>query len=288
MTPNSRCSRRGAALAAGLAAVSLAISPAAVQGGFLTQYTGNTQMSDSGASVGGVVDFAVYQNPTGQNWETDLGISSAVTGSGVDATAAYVYFYEVVNTAPNAGNGLIAHFNVGNSGTPFTSGGWLKGYDFNDANNNAVGPPSNPFLGPAASGNDPFSNQPSHSGVSLGSPPFTNNGLSPTNPMGVAALGGPGSGGTATFLWTILDGNSLLGQNSYSPVLFFTSDMSPVYANGSISDSSGLNPADPGVPSQEAPEPATLGIWALGALVVGRKHWADALRHRSKRVGSAD
>ena len=268
-----------ATIAAWLAGIVLTAWPAALQAGFLSQYTGNTQMSDSGASVGGVVDFAVYQNPAGHNWAADLGLTSALSGTGggsPDTSAGYVYFYEVVNTAPNAGNGSIAHFNVGNTDAPFTSGGWLKGYVFNDANNKAVGPPSNPFLGPAASGDDPFNNQPSHSGVSLGSPPFTNSGVSPTDPTGVASLGGSGSANTATFLWTILFGNSLIGQNSYSPVLFFTSSNSPMYGIGSISDPSGLNPADGGIPSQ-APEPATLLMWsigALGCLVVARKAWS--------------
>lgn len=270
---NRHGSLKSVAIVVWLGGVAWAAWPVVTQAGFLPQYTGNTQMSDAGASAGGVVDFAVYQNPTGHNWAADLGVTSALSGSGADTTASYVYFYEVVNTAPNAGNGMIAHFNVGNSGTPFTSGGWLNGYVFNDANNNAVGPPSNPFLGPAASGDDPFTNQPSHSGVTLGTPPFTNDGVSPTNPTGVASLGGDGGGATATFLWTILFGNSLLNQNSYSPVLFFTSGASPAYADGSISGSSGLNPADGGIPSQ-APEPTALVMWGLGTLgglVFGRK-----------------
>ena len=266
-------SMKSVVIVAWLGSFALAAWPAAAQAGFLSQYTGNTQMSGSGTSVGGVIDFAVYQNPTGHNWAADLGVTSALSGSGIDTTANYVYFYEVVNTAPDPGDGMIGHFNVGDGGTPFTSGGWLNGYVFNDAANKPVGPPSNPFLGPAASGDDPFANQPSHSGVTLGSPPFTNDGVVPTNPTGVASLGGVAGGGTATFLWTILFGNSLLGQNSYSPVLFFTSGSSPGYTDGSISGSSGLNPADGGIPGQ-APEPATMVMWGLGSLgglVFGRK-----------------
>ena len=262
--------RPSAVLSAILAVLVLAASPPLVRAGFIPAFTGNTQMSDAGATVGGVVDFAVYQNPTGDNWVTDLGLTSAVSGGSsgggsVDTGASFVYFYEVVNTAPNAGDGTIAHFNVGNSSTPFTSGGWLQGYVFNDANGNAVGPPGNPFLGPAASGDDPANNLPSTSGVNLGDPPFTNVGVTPTNPTGVASLGGSANGGTATFLWTILFGNALIGQNGYSPVLFFTSDKSPVYAMGSISDPSGLNAADGGVPSQ-APEPATIVLFSMTAL----------------------
>lgn len=259
----------------------LAIAPAAAKAGFLTQYTGNTQMSGAGTSASGVVDFAVYQNPTGHNWVADLGLSSAVTGqlSGggvVDANANYVYFYEVVNTAPS-GNGMISIFNVGNAGIPFTSGGWLRGYVFSDASNNAVGPVGNAFLGPAASGDDPFTNQPSNSGVSLGNPPFTNASVSPVDPTGLASLGGASSMGTATFLWTILFGNALLGQNAYSPVLFYTSNSAPVYAGGSISDPSGLNPSNGGIPGQ-APEPATLLMWSMGAIGC-----LITARHRSRK-----
>lgn len=270
------CSRWSAALV-----LLLAAGPAIAQAGFLSQYTGNTQMSGAGTSASGVVDFAVYQNPTGHDWVADLGLSSAVTGqlSGggvVDTSANYVYFYEVVNTAPS-GNGMISIFNVGNAGVPFTSGGWLRGYVFADANNNAVGPTGNPFLGPAASGDDPFTDQPSNSGVNLGNPPFTNTGVSPTDPTGVASLGGASSMGTATFLWTILFGNALLGQNAYSPVLFYTSNSAPVFVSGSISDSSGLNPSDGGIPGQ-APEPATLLMWSIGAIGC-----LMTARHRSRK-----
>lgn len=256
-------------LTAWLLAAALAASVGTAKASFLPAFTGNTQMSDAGASVGGVVDFAVYQNPAGDNWVNDLGLTSAVSGSSagggsVDTGASFVYFYEVVNTAPNAGDGTIAHFNIGNTDTPFSSGGWLRGYVFNDAHGKAVGPSTNPFLGPAASGDDLSNSQPSNSGVNLGDPPFTNSGVSPTDPTGVASLGGTGSQGTATFLWTILFGNALIGQNSYSPVLFFTSDKSPVYGLGTISDASGLNPSDGGIPSQ-APEPTTLFLWSMGA-----------------------
>jgi hypothetical protein len=266
-------------------ALLLGTSPITAEAGFLSQYTGNTQMSGAGTSASGVIDFAVYQNPSGHNWAADLGLSSAVTGqlSGggvVDTSANYVYFYEVVNTAPS-GSGMISIFNIGNAGIPFTSGGWLRGYVFSDASNNAVGPVGNAFLGPAASGDDPFTGQPSNSGVSLGNPPFTNTDVSPTDPTGVASLGGASSMGTATFLWTILFGNALLGQNAYSPVLFYTSNSAPVYAGGSISDPSGLNPSDGGIPGQ-APEPATLLIWSMGAIGC-----LITARHRSRKRADA-
>jgi hypothetical protein len=258
------------ALAVLIAGAAFGAGPESACAGFLPQYTGNTQMSDSGATVGGVVDFAVYQNPSGHNWAADLGITPALTGSGagggaVDTSASFVYFYEIVNTAPNPGDGTIGIFNVGNTETPFTSGGWLKGYVFADASNNAVGPPGNPFLGSPPGGDDPSNSAPSTSGVTLGTPPFTNSGVSPTDPTGVASLGGSSSAGMATFLWTILFGNALIGQNAYSPVLFFTSDKAPSYGPGFIADPSGLNGADGGIPSQ-APEPGTLLMWGLGGI----------------------
>jgi hypothetical protein len=142
-----------------------------------------------------VVDFAVYQNPTGHNWVVDFGLSSAVTGQ-----------------LPDGGN-----------------------------------------------------------------PPFTNASVSPVDPTGLASLGGASSMGTATFLWTILFGNALLGQNAYSPVLFYTSNSAPVYAGGSISDPSGLNPSNGGIPGQ-APEPATLLMWSMGAIGC-----LITARHRSRK-----
>lgn len=243
---------------------------------FQPGFTGWTEFADSGSSAGGVVDFAVYQNTgaDGGNWESQLGLSSSIASNGVldsnggntvDSTAQYVFFYEVVNTAPAAGNGSIANFNVNSYTTPYTSGGWLNNYVFNDT---AV-TNTHPYIGTQPTGTPPDNQQyyyPSVMGQSLDSAtPFTNSGVTTTAPTGVASLGGAGGGGAATFQWTTFFGNHLLAASHYSPVLFLTSNTTPSYAPGSLSGTSGMNPSDGNIPTQ-APEPATLLMWGAGAV----------------------
>ncbi|HJT35494.1 MAG TPA: PEP-CTERM sorting domain-containing protein [Pirellulales bacterium] len=254
---------------------------------FQPGFTGWTEFADAGSSAGGVVDFAVYQNTgaDGGNWVSQLGLGSSIAsagvldssgGSTVDSTASYVFFYEVVNTAPAAGNGSIANFNVNSYTTPYTSGGWLNNYVFNDM---AV-TNTHPYIGTQPTGTPPDNQQyyyPSAMGQSLDSAtPFTNSGVSTTAPTGVASLGGADNGGQATFQWTTFFGNHLLTANHYSPVLFLTSNTTPSYAPGSLSSTSGMNPSDGNIPTQ-APEPATLLMWGAGALGV-----AVMIRRRRK------
>lgn len=243
---------------------------------FQPGFTGWTEFADSGSSAGGVVDFAVYQNSgaDGGNWVSQLGLSSSIASAGVldsnggntvDSTAQFVFFYEVVNTAPAAGNGSIANFNVNSYTTPYTSGGWLNNYVFNDT---AV-TNTHPYIGTQPTGTPPDNQQyyyPSVMGQSLDSAmPFTNSGVTTTAPTGVASLGGAGGGGAATFQWTTFFGNHLLAASHYSPVLFLTSNTTPSYSAGSLSSTSGMNASDGNIPTQ-APEPATLLMWGAGAL----------------------
>lgn len=245
---------------------------------FQPGFTGWTEFADSGSSAGGVVDFAVYQNTgaDGGDWTQQLGLTNSIAsagvldsngGSTVDSTAQYVFFYEVVNTAPAAGNGSIANFNVNSYSNPYSSGGWLNNYVFNDT---AV-TNTHPYIGTQPTGTPPDNQQyyyPSSSGQSLDpTTPFTNSGVSTTAPADVASLGGAGGGGAATFQWLNINnlGFHLLGASHYSPVLFLTSNTGPSYAPGSLSSTSGLNPSDGNIPTQ-APEPATLLMWGAGAL----------------------
>lgn len=242
---------------------------------FQPGFTGWTEFADAGSSAGGVVDFAVYKNDgnNGGDWTQQLGLTGALTGvvdsnngNTVDSTAQYVFFYEVVNTAPAAGNGSIANFNVNSYTTPYTSGGWLTNYVFNDA---AV-TNTHPYIGTQPTGTPPDNQQyyyPSVMGQSLDSAtPFTNSGVTTTAPLTVSSLGGSGGGGgEATFQWLNFGPNNhLLTANHYSPVLFLTSNTTPSYAPGSLSSTGGSHPSDGNIPTQ-APEPATLLMWGVGA-----------------------
>ncbi len=242
---------------------------------FQPGFTGWTEFADAGSSAGGVVDFAVYQNTgaDGGNWLSQLGFTSsdlagvldASGGNTADSAASFVFFYEVVNTAPAAGNGSIANFNVNSYSNPYSSGGWLNNYVFNDtAVTNA-----HPYIGTQPTGTPPDNQQyyyPSVSGQSLNAAaPFTNSGVATTAPTGVLSLGGTSSGGAATFSWTNFFGNHLLAANSYSPVLFLTSNTAPSYAPGSLSGTSGLSASNGNIPTR-APEPATMFMWGAGAL----------------------
>lgn len=253
---------------------------------FSPGFTGWTEFADSGSSAGGVVDFAVYTNTgaDGSNWETQLGLTNSIASAGVldanggntvDSTASFVFFYEVVNTAPATGNGSIANFNVNSYSTPYSSGGWLNNYVFNDT---AI-TNTHPYIGTQPTGTPPDNQQyyyPSVSGQSLNATPFTNSGVTTTAPTGVASLGGAGNGGSATFQWTTFFGRHLLAASGYSPVLFLTSNTGPSYAPGSLSGTTGLNPSDGNIPTQ-APEPATLLMWGAGALGLA---WVSRRRHK--------
>lgn len=253
---------------------------------FMPGFTGWTEFADAGSSAGGVVDFAVYDNSGGGNWVTQLGLTSDLAGvadanggSTVDSTASYVFFYEVVNTAPATGNGSIGNFNVNSFSNPYSSGGWLNNYVFNDT---AV-TNTHPYIGTQPTGTPPDNQQyyyPSVSGQSLDSTtPFTNSGVTTTAPAGIGSLGGTQGGGAATFQWLSFGGFHLLTAGHYSPVLFLTSDTRPTYSGGSLSATSGLNPSDGNIPTQ-APESATLLMWGAGVLGL-----TFMIRRRRKSAG---
>src|SRR5207248_406366 len=144
--------------------------------GFLSGFTGYSQMSDF-ATSDGIVNFAVYQNNgTTQNWATDLSgggnptiVTPLLPGGGIpDTTAAYVYFYQVVNNNPVPPDSNLSAFYVSlGVSTPYTSAGYLSATVFSDASG-AVGPAGNQFLGPEPTGtvpDDVVNGVPSQSGV---------------------------------------------------------------------------------------------------------------------------
>ncbi len=234
--------------------LAVALLPAPAKAGFLTSFTGYTQMSDAPTATE-VVNFAVYQN-LGGNWATQLGVTAS---PGADLTAQYVYMYEVVNNG--GATSRIGFFNVNSYDGAYTSSGFLSGTVFSDGS--AVGPAANRYLGPNPGSmppDDPVNNRPSVSGVSA--PTFVANG-SAVNPS-ASNTGGASNSDFATF--GFLSGvTQTLTSGLFSSVLFLTSDIPPTYSEGQVLNFSNSQSSDGGIPTA-APEPATLAMWGLGTL----------------------
>jgi PEP-CTERM motif-containing protein len=250
-----------------LACIAFLSQPAHAEAGFIGGFVGNTLMTNGTTS--GIVDFAVYQNDgtMGGNWTLQLGISGVATdgfGSGIDTTAQYVYFYEVVNVGSTKYGDLF----VNSYSNPYSSGGWLLGKVFNEAVDGAVGPATNRYLGTIPTGPDSSGIHPSANDGVLSTPltsSFISDG-STVRPLAINTLGGGGV--PADFAWVNfpLAGTTQLSPAQYSPVLFLTSNTAPTYASGGLQSTSGT--ASAGIPS-EAPEPGTLAIWGLGLATFG-------------------
>ncbi|HVX09707.1 MAG TPA: PEP-CTERM sorting domain-containing protein [Pirellulales bacterium] len=243
-----------------------ALTPSSAEAGFLTEFTGYTQMGDSSTATD-VVNFAVYQNDgtDGGDWATQLGVTPT---AGADLTAQYVYLYEVVNNG--GANSKIGYFNVNGYDGAYSSSGYLSGTVFSDGS--AVGPAGNQYLGPNPS--SPPADNPTNSGPSV-------SGLS--TPTFVAAAGAVDpaastAGGVinsdfASFTFTSGPFTQTLTSGLFSSVLFLTSSTPPTYSEGQVLNVSNFQSSDGGIPTQ-APEPATLALWGLGTVgfaLVGRR-----------------
>lgn len=252
----------------------LLLSPCSARAGFLTAFTGNTQMSDYSNSDG-IVNFAVYQNTTA-NWATALGLSpSTLSGGGaIDTAAQYVYFFQIVNTDPNA-NGIdppLEVLKVASGQIPYGSAGFLSNTVFNDTSGSAVGPSGNRYLGsegPPSSPEDKGDNS-SETGSFLNSTtPFVS-AASAYNPQ-QADVGGAGAGNFADFVWGPVAGSGEIPLGSFSSVVFLTSNMAPSFGEGDLRDGSPLS--DGPIPVQ-GPEPASWVLSILGILgLAGRHGW---------------
>ncbi len=270
-----------------LAVLSALSHPASA--GWLTSLTGNTQMSDNPSSDG-IVNFAVYK-PDTNNWVTELGLSGVATSlllsNYIDVDAAYVFFYQVVNTDPNAVPGDPDHdlhvLKLPNySSSALTSIGYLADTVFTDGA--PVGPAGNRFLGSEAPGDDKGDDVvdgiPSESGVSgVG---FASD-SSAYNPISGVMDSGDSM---ARFTWdqVIIPGFGVFGDGAiptggYSSVVFMTTDLDylPSYYKGNLRN--GDPPSDGDLPRPN-PEPGSLILMALGvpAAIAARRL---RNRHRS-------
>ena len=257
----------------GVAAVLLVQRPG--ECGWIARLTGNTQMSES-ANSDGIVNFAVYK-PSTNNWVTELGLGSVATSlmlSGtIDLDAAYVFFYQVVNTDPNPGSGGPDHdlhvLKLPNySPSAITSMGYLDDTVFTDGA--PVGGAGNRFLGSEAPGDDKgddvLDGVPSESGVTgIGFVTDT----AALNPLTATIDSGDNM---AMFTWdqVIIPGFGMFGDGaiptgSYSSVVFMTTDLDyePGYQEGNLRN--GDNPSDGDLP-QPNPEPGSIVLLGIAGV----------------------
>lgn len=252
------------------------------EAGWIARLTGNTQLSDNPNSDG-IVNFAVYR-PDTSDWVTELGLGSVVESlllSGtVDVDAAYVFFYQIVNTDPNVHPTEPDHelhvLKVPNySPGALTSIGYLKDTVFTDGA--PVGPSGNRFLGSEAPGDDKgddvVDGVPSESGV-------TGIGFASDSAAYDPLTGSMNSGDhLARFTWdqVVIPGFGVFGDGaiptgSYSSVVFMTTDLDyePDYHKGNLRN--GDPPSDGDLPRPN-PEPGSLILLALGlpAAAVARR-----------------
>lgn len=260
----------------GVTLLTLVALPAFAEAGFLSSFIGSTQMSDNGNSDG-VVNFAVYANDgtSSGDWRVQLGLGGDVGGKaqfiGVsDKTAAFVFFYQVVNTNPSGGaDPALVQLKVANNGVPYSSTGFLassatlavsEGEVFQDVDG-LVGPQGNEFIG----SNGPFADDPID-----GVPTQTAALASPFNATLAGAIR-PTTGtvddlaGFAGFSFATLP----LSSGGFSTILFLTSNMGPVgYGVGNLRDG---DPTSNGDIPVHAPAPMSAVLFGIGCL--GLVYW---------------
>ncbi len=277
-----------------LAGISSLLVAAPLNAGFLTSNTGNSQLSDS-ASSDGIVNFAVYQNTGGSgDWVTDLGLAGiALFLDGLDTSAQYVLFYQLVNTNPvGTADPSLTTLRVSTGGSAYTALGYLNNRVFTDSDGEKVGAIGNRFLGTEGpKPDDVVDGTPSESGVALAALPFAFQG-SARNPLTGERDAGLGPDSFASWLWPA---GSLAGPvtpNGFSTVVFVTTN-NAILSGGKSEIQDGAVPSDGDAPMQSAvqaelPEPASLIVWGLGVGLAGfvvvaqrRRKQATLLRQQS-------
>ncbi|MBI1901913.1 MAG: hypothetical protein HYS13_12485 [Planctomycetia bacterium] len=262
--------------------VLIALMAGDASAGFVTAFTGNTQMSES-ANSDGIVNFAVYDNTDGGDWTTEIpslgAVSTITSGGAIDTTAKFVFFYQVVNTDPNTGgtDPDLATFKIASNGVAYSSAGFLSDKVFFDGTAN-VGPSGNLFLGTEGTPHktdDVVDGAPSESGVAA--PTFATLAAAVNPEQVIGGLGGVG--GFATLQWGAF-GEGVIGTGAFSSVVFLTSNNPPVgYGRGNIRDG---DPASDGDIPVHAPEPGSLLVWAgvlgIGAVLVLRRRKTPAAK----------
>lgn len=238
-------------------------------------------------SFGGWVNFAVYDNPTGANWVTDLGAPVAVglPGSSFTGFERNVFFYQIVRDGSGPAEDMTA-LTIPPGSDPWTGGGALAGAVFDDGAPVLAGGP-NPTIGPPAAAPGL-----SNTTGSLDATPFLPDGM--TNaPVAMSVPAG-------AFAWIPFT----FGEDEHSPVLFLTSDSQPLDVNG-VNPATGLPngtnftmATTAGFPTAAGPlvnvpvsnpEPGSMVLVAVGLVgagAVGR--WQKRRKDKAKREGIND
>jgi len=248
-------------------------------------FTGWTFMNSPTAADDGTVNFAVYSNPTGHNWATDLGISVSSVGAGnpaVDTKAAFVYFYQVVNNGPGGktkaklgGMDVYVAPDTGSFFDPYTSFGKVNGTGTNGAvftdTGGAVGPSGNQYLGDPTVMDNKGAAGTTKKTVTPG---FTSN-SSAVNPSGVDTSG-VDDGVNFVIRWTFRNANGgpIIADQGYSSVVFMTSNYRPTYGTGTLRDGDRTAGSVP----VATPEPASFALMACGAFGFGLAGWRKLRR----------
>jgi len=278
---------RNFALRAAFVALALAVVPTAANADWLSAYSGNTVFNTptSAPNGDGLVNFAVYHNDDnfasfGVNGATIASLLTDGTNYGNPAdsdNAGYVYFYQIVNTDPNAGESFLDTLDVPILGpNSVRTAGSINGYVFTEgAANTNVGPTANQYLGSELGNGPPGPGSPMNPG---------------TTPTGVAEE----TGNLPLFqfdsndpTWSsggLPDGTGYLSfsffQTStgrFTSLVFITSDLAPVVREARLRDGvSNFGPVP--VPS---PEPATMGLIALGVSMFGGLGVVRRLRRKA-------
>lgn len=279
---------------AGLAVAGLVIAGMSLpaRADFLSDYTGHAVFGLGDPRGDGHVSFAVYENLGGGNWISALGLDTAgtvqqlKTGYPVIDNAPYVYFYQIVNTDPLPDSGSdrpLTGMIVRGAGSA-TSMGYLNGVVFNDVgiqdgnvvDGGGVGG-TNVNLGVNTSNPDKLDDgAPSAGGFEFG-----------RSPVFLPFLADSAAQRPDSCQFSFADlrfhfrnltahgfGDFSIDPGGYSSVLFFTSDIAPIYRFSILEDSADTQ-AD--LPSP-APEPlpiATLVVVGLPLTLL----WTRRLRH---------
>lgn len=253
----------------GVTLLSLVALPGFAEAGFLSSFTGSTQMSENGNSDG-VVNFAVYATDAteGGSWVAQLDLETKARFIGLsDTTAAFVFFYQVVNTNPVGGaDPTLVQLKITNNGVPYSSTGFLassavvgisEGEVFQDVDG-LVGPSDNVFIGkngPFA--DDPIDGVPTQT-AALASP-FHATHKDAVRPLTATA---DDLAGFAGFSFTLPSG-------AFSTILFLTSNMGPPgYGVGNLRDG---DPTSNGDIPVHAPAPMSAVLFGIGCL--GLVYW---------------
>lgn len=295
-----------------LAAVALlSVCSGSARAEFLAPFTGHSQFGAGNPNADGVVNFAVYRNTDG-DWTDDFGRSfmralEQLSHSTIDRSAPYVYFYQVVNSAPAGGNSELTGLLIARTfDDSFTSFGFAEEFVFAEQGS-AVGPRRNQNLGDENTLADvPGDHTPTQSGVAL-----TAANAFRSRDDGLEDI--EGGRLLSDFLLAELDLEEGDDDDApdFSSLFFGTSNLPPQYqgaqltaeggsTNGGSSKTKGIggkvssNQGEPGllgglpdgnsfadVPAP-SPEPATLALVIAGApLALG---WLAVRRGRAKRL----